>query len=141
MIDSTAKGRSFNCTTCPERTKVRRRCREPKMDFTSEDNPSVWPIQIYKGGEYYSFCPAKATWPGPDSAVNKFKTLLVAAMSKAMLVQGGIQDQPTWFIENLSWFLPKYDQVIFMTKVRMVLGDGKKKSTGASHGSNRRVRS
>ena len=75
----------------------------------------------------YGFCPAKATWPGPDSVVPKFQTLLVAAMSKQMLYSGGIMDQPAWFIESLSWFLPMYDQVIFMTKARAVIGDGKGK--------------
>ncbi len=35
-------------------------------------------------------------------------------------------DQPAWFIESLSWFLPMYDQVIFMTKAKAIIGDGKK---------------
>lgn len=126
MIEGKGKGRSFSCATCPTRTKKLRRCQEDRFDFTSADNPSLFPIQLYKGGQYYGFCPAKATWPGPDSVVAKFQTLLVAAMSRQMLYAGGIMDQPAWFIETLSWFLPMYDQIIFMTKARAIVGDGKK---------------
>lgn len=126
MIESKGKGRSFNCAKCPDRTKKLRRCQEDRWDFSSEDNPSVFPIQLYKGGQYYGFCPGKAMWPGPDSVVPKFQTLLVAAMSRQLLYAGGIMDQPAWFIDSLSWFLPMYDQILFMTKARAIIGDGKK---------------
>jgi len=79
----------------------------------------------------YGFCPAKATWPGPDSVLSKFKALTIAAISKNLLYAGGIVDQPSWFIDNLMWFLPKYEQVIFMTKAKMILGGaGKRNMSG-----------
>lgn len=129
MIQSKGKGRSFDCITCPERTQKLRQCRSDRHDLGPADNASVFPIQIFEGGEYYGFCPAKATWPGPDSVLHKFKVLTLAATSKNLLYAGGIADQPVWFVDNLMWFLPKYEQVIFMMKCKMVLGDGKKKKS------------
>lgn len=146
MIASRGKGRNFDCVTCPSRTQKLRQCDVDKWDFTADDNPSVFPIQIFEGGSYYGFCPAKATWPGNDSVIGKFKTLLYAASTNNLLVQGGINDQPSWFIETMSWFKPMYDQVIFMSKVRSVLGGGKIKKTspmtqkGRSHGNRRLYR-
>lgn len=129
MLESKGDGRKFDCASCPERIQKLRRCKTNRWDFTEADNPSVFPMQLYKGGQYYGFCPAKATWPGPDSVVLKFRTLLVAAMSKQMLYAGGIMNQPAWFIESLSWFLPMYDQILFMTKMQSVLGTGSKKKS------------
>lgn len=48
---------------------------------------------------------------------------MVAAEQKAMLVEGGIGDQPSWFISMLSWFVPAYDTQKFVSRAKMILGD------------------
>lgn len=90
--------------------------------FTKEDAP-FWPIYIHRGGEPYSFCPAKA---GHDiEAVSIFKLLILAAETGNInLNVGGINDQPDWWIENLSWFVPRYKQIKFVSRVKMIFGDG-----------------
>jgi hypothetical protein len=119
-------GRSFDCSTCKQTIKNLRRCGEDRFDFNADDGP-FWPIQLYQGGELYGFCPAKATWD--FEAVSIFRLLIVAAETGNInLIVGGIMDQPDWWVEQISWFIPKYKQLQFVQKVRMVLGDGKSSS-------------
>lgn len=118
------EGRSFNCETCPAATKAARRCAEDRWDFTSKDGPS-FPVYIHKGGELYGFCPAKASWD--QSNVQILRLLMIAAETGAMLKSGGLEDQPTWFIELLGWFIPRLDYAKFGLKVASVMGDGSKK--------------
>lgn len=81
-------------------------------------------MQIAKGGGFYGFCPAKATW---ESATNDYFNLLMISCETGNLPYfGGIMDQDPDFIENLSWFLPKWDMLKFINKAEMILGDGKK---------------
>jgi hypothetical protein len=49
---------------------------------------------------------------------------MIACEQKAMLFEGGIADQPAWFIDMLSWFSPSYEMQKFTMKAQMVLGDG-----------------
>lgn len=49
---------------------------------------------------------------------------MVTCEQKAMLVPGGITEQPTWFIKLMAWFAPAYDMLKFMHKAKMILGDG-----------------
>lgn len=129
-----SQGRNFNCAKCPIATQKARRCHEPRWDFDEKDDPMIFPLYIHKGGNLYGFCPAKATWDGESRWL--YSTLTVAADTGAMLTQGGIEDQPAWFVELLAWFLPVYDQIKFASKARMVLGDGKDK--GRKNGNNQR---
>jgi hypothetical protein len=117
------KGRQFNCETCPKRIQKIRRCREEREDFTSDDG-AIWPMQITKHGGYYSFCPAKATWS--HEVHDYFNMLLISCETGNLPYFGGIMDQEPDFIENLSWFLPRWDMLKFNQKVHLVLGDGKK---------------
>jgi hypothetical protein len=82
----------------------------------------VFPVYVHKGGEGYGFCPTKATWDPQVSQL--FRTLHVAAATGVMWQDGGVKDQPTWWIELLSWFIQRYDAENFGSKARAVLGDG-----------------
>jgi len=62
------------------------------------------------------------TWD--QEAISIFELMVVAVEQKAMLVEGGIANQPTWFISLLAWFGPAYEGLKFMSRVRMVVGDG-----------------
>lgn len=120
-------GRAFNCSTCPEMIQKKRRCHEDRWDFTEDDDPSIFPIYIHKGGAQYGFCPAKATWD--DEVATLFRTLHIAATTGAMWENGSLKEQPTWWVELLSWFIQRYDGENFSSKVRAVMGDG---SSGSS---------
>lgn len=81
-------------------------------------------MQIHKGGEFYGFCPAKATW---DYRVSEYFNLLVlTAETGVMPFHGGLLDQEADFIENLSWFVTRWDMLKFIQKAEMILGDDKK---------------
>jgi len=55
-----------------------------------------------------------------------FNMLLISCETGNLPYFGGIMDQEPDFIENLSWFLPRWDMLKFNQKVHLVLGDGKK---------------
>jgi hypothetical protein len=74
-------------------------------------------------GELYSFCPGKALWD--PSLGELFRLLVIATETGVMLTEGGIEDQPSWWIDLLGWFVPRYDQQKFAIRTRMILGDGK----------------
>jgi len=123
------QGRSFTCSKCDDKIKALRRCKEDREDFTAKD-ASFWPIYISPGGEPFSFCPGKATWDNEAMAI--FKILTIAAESGNIeLCAGGIYDQPDWWIEYLSWFLPRYSHHQFTSRAKMILGDGKKSATSS----------
>lgn len=126
--NSIGKGRTFDCQKCPETTKKLRRCGidgdkdRNRWNFTSKDSIH-FPIQLTRGGQFYSFCPGKVSWDW--ETVYIFRMLIVCSETGTMLTSGGVADQPTWFIELISWFLPIYDRIKFSTKAKMILGDGK----------------
>lgn len=79
-------------------------------------------MYIIKGGQKYGFCPGKATW---DASIVRFYNLLVLSSELgALYCQGGLSDQPSWFIENLSWFAPYYRQLQFNQRAVSIFGDG-----------------
>jgi hypothetical protein len=83
-------------------------------------------LRIESHGDLFSFCPGKATWD--KDAVQKFQLLMLASESGNLnYVQGGIADQPEWWIESLSWFLPRYRMLQFISRAKMILGDGSSK--------------
>lgn len=56
--------------------------------------------------------------------VDEVLSLLTLSMEVQCLYnEGGIIDQPPWFIELLSYFAPIYDKLKFISKAKMVLGD------------------
>ena len=83
-------------------------------------------MRISEGGGLYGFCPAKSTWD--QEAISLFELMVVAVEQKAMLTEGGISAQPTWFITLLAWFGPAYDTMKFMSRAKMILGDDSKSS-------------
>ena len=125
------KGRNFTCQGCPTRTQELRRCREDRWDFTSEDG-NQFPIRIHEGGGLHGFCPGKATRDPEASSL--FELLTVACEMKALLVSGGIADQPGWFIAQMAWFGPDYSRQLFVSRARMVLGDDSKGKVGTKPG-------
>jgi len=99
------------------------------MDFTNDDG-AIWPIQMSPGGALYSFCPGKATW---DHMAREVYGILVMSMEMGCLYNaGGIINQPTWYLDLMSFFGPIYDKLKFTSKARMVLGDGKSTKTPPS---------
>lgn len=128
---------SFDCSTCSERVKKLRRCREERENFTEEDDP-FWPMQIEKGGDLYGFCPAKATWNPAN--VELFRLLVITSETGVMISAGGLEDQPSWWIDLLGWFIPQYESQKFSSRVKSVLGDdkSKNKAKGLKGGGNNR---
>lgn len=92
------------------------------MDFTEKDG-AQWPMYVEKGGALFGFCPAKATWD--KEATDTFHLLVIAAETGTMVEDGGLAQQPMWWIELLSWFLPKYRDARFNARVRSVVGTQK----------------
>lgn len=115
-------GRTFTCNGCPIPTQKLRRCREDRWDFTAADS-NIFPIRISEGSGLYGFCPAKVTWD--QEAISLFELMIVAVEQKVMLSAGGLGDQPSWFVSFLAWFGPAYDTQKFVSRAKMILGDGK----------------
>lgn len=89
-------------------------------------------MYVNKGGDTYGFCPGKSTW---DPRIKDLADqLIIIAETNWMPHKGGLYDQPSWLIDLLGWFLPKYDFVKFIRKADMILGggDGKKKTSGGT---------
>jgi hypothetical protein len=118
-----SNGRSFDCATCTERVQKIRRCREDRDDF-GPDDAAIFPINIEKGGSNFGFCPGKATWD--PEAVSLYRLLMISAQTGAMLDKGSLADQADYWIELLAWFLPFYDHHKFVSRAKMILGDGNK---------------
>lgn len=115
-------GRGFSCATCPERIQKLRRCKEERMDFGEADG-SQWPMYVEKGGAMYGFCPAKATWD--TEATSVFRMLILSAETGTMLEVGGIYDQPDWWVELVSEFIPRYNQNKLVSIAKAFIGKGK----------------
>ena len=82
-------------------------------------------MSVTKGGETYGFCPAKATWD--NETVNLFNSLVVSLKYGKLLTKESLLDQPAWLIDLQAWFAMAYDQKLFISRVQMIFGDGKKK--------------
>lgn len=91
----------------------------------------MFPMQVSRAGNLYGFCPGKATWDIEVQAV--FNILLITAETGAMYRSGGITDQPEWYLELLSFFIPIYDRLKFIAKANMIIGDSKPKPSVAKH--------
>ena len=93
------------------------------MDFTTEDGP-IWPMQVDDGGFLYSFCPAKATWD--PMAREAFGILCLSLEMGCLYKDGGLIDQPDWYMQLITFFAPIYDKLKFAAKAQMVLGKSAK---------------
>jgi len=124
-------GRSFNCETCPSNIQRIRKCREPRWDFTSEDS-NIFPIYIQKGGPTFSFCPSKVARDDYETS-ELYRTLVLCAEMKQFPYEGGMLEQPDWLIEQLMWFLTRYDDIKFTSRMSRVFGNSgeeKKQNSG-----------
>ena len=117
--------KNFDCFTCKINTKKIRKCAEPREDFTSDDSV-IFPMYVSKGGALYGFCPGKATWD--KEAVAIFKQLVISAETGCQYVAGGLEDQPMWWLDLLSWFIPRYNDSKFAKRVKSIVGDDAPKS-------------
>jgi hypothetical protein len=116
-----------------------RRCKEDRFDFTEEDNASVFPISIEKGGAKFGFCPGKASWDHEASRI--FKMLELSSITKCMPYRGGLMDQPADYIDLFHSFVTQYDAYKFAQRQKAMWGDGsKKKQQGNANTRSKRVR-
>jgi hypothetical protein len=121
---------TFNCSTCIAGVKRLRKCDEDRLDFTEEDG-NIWPMRVTEGGSFFGFCPAKAK--RNIVAQQLFSVLMLCAETGAQYYSGGIAEQPFWWIDLASWFLPRYNDLRFYSRARSILGDGKKDSKNGNH--------
>lgn len=78
-------------------------------------------MYIEKGGNLYSYCPGKATWNPNTYAL--YQALVISSETGKMLEDGPISEQPDWWIDLLSWFIPFYSDQRFYARARAILGD------------------
>lgn len=52
---------------------------------------------------------------------------MITAETGAMMEDGGLASQPDWFVENLAWFLPRYNSIKFYSRAASILGGDDKK--------------
>lgn len=91
-------------------------------------------MYVTKDGMQYGFCPGKASWDPEAGAL--YEMLVITAHTGTMWDDGGVSDQPEWFVSILAWFLPMYDRVRFFSRAKAILGDGKEtKGKGGRRGS------
>ena len=79
-------------------------------------------MRIQEGGELYGFCPAKATWD--HNVKDYFNLLILSCETGTFPHDGGLLNQKSDFIENMAWFLIKWDMLKFTQKADMILGSG-----------------
>lgn len=93
-------------------------------------------MSIYKGGTQYGFCPAKASWD--EGVVGLFRKLVLSAETNVMLEKGGLNDQPDWFVEQFSWFVPLYKETKMMSLIERLLRGmpGLSRLVGGNRGNN-----
>ena len=121
------RAKDFSCASCHARVQKLRRCREDKFDFDDHDAP-FWPIRIQQGGGLYSFCPGKATWDQETKAI--YSAIVVCAETHTQWQNGGIADQPSWWIDLVSSFVPMYNEMKFYARAKAILGDSKAVNNG-----------
>jgi len=68
----------------------------------------------------YAFCPGKSTWD--SSIAGLYQALVITAETGIMLEEGPLMDQPGWWIDLLSWFLPFYNDQKFWSRAKAILG-------------------
>lgn len=81
-----AKGRSFDCSTCREDVKKLRRCHEDKWDHPASGN-TVFPIRLIEGTPGHSFCPAKLFRDDPGTA--EYAQMLFLSWELGQVPDGG----------------------------------------------------
>lgn len=81
-----------------------------------------------RGSQGFPWCPGKATWD--SHSVTTFRTMVVSAETGALYGEGGIGDQPSWFVSLLSWFLPRYNDLKFNARAMSILGDDSSSAKG-----------
>lgn len=94
-------------------------------------------MYVEKGGTLFGFCPGKSTWDSEASSI--YQALVICAETGIMLEDGPLSEQPDWWVDLLSWFLPYYSDTKFYSRARAILGDGSDKTKqGVKRGRNSR---
>lgn len=104
-----------------------RKCEDDREDFTKKDNPGLWPIRLSKGGPAFSFCPGKATWD--HDAAEALRLLETTYFLGQPLFPGSFMEQPWWYAEFISEYLPVYDDMRENNKQRAMWGSGDSKAS------------
>lgn len=75
-------------------------------------------MYVNKGGSSFGFCPGKATW---DLRASKILRLAILAAETGVMYQtGGLAEQPSWWVDLLSWFIPRYNTRKFDMRVESI---------------------
>ena len=82
-------------------------------------------MSISKGGTLFGFCPGKATWD--NEAMTLFNTLVTCVEYDKLLTNKSVLDHSTWAIDLLAWFAVEYKQEVFISRAKMIFGDGTSK--------------
>lgn len=98
----------------------------------------MWPMGINKGGPYFPFCPGKATWD--YEAAHLLKLIELSYYTSSLAYPGSIYEQPAWYIDIVSDFLPLYDQLREGQKAKMMWGSGDDKPKNANTAPRRAAR-
>lgn len=78
-------------------------------------------------GELYGFCPSKVARDDHETLM-LFNALVVMAETGQLLVGGGLCNQPSWLIDELAWFLPRYNTYKFAQNASMLFGSDEKQT-------------
>jgi hypothetical protein len=82
-------------------------------------------MRIIEGGQLYNYCPGKATWNHENVLI--YKSLLVTMNTGLGWNEGGVTDQPEWWVDLASDFSVLHSDLQFASRARAILGDGKAK--------------
>jgi hypothetical protein len=83
-----------------------------------------------EGGQLYGYCPAKATWDA--SNILMFNAITVTIETGLAWNSGGVTNQPAWWVDLCAAVLPLANDLRFVNRAKMILGDGKKDKTTTS---------
>lgn len=109
---------------------------EDRWDFTDKDNEVVFPIKLQDSGGSYGFCPAKVLRDDIETT-ELFKTFVLSTETGQLPYGGSILKQPYWVVDILSWFIPIYNKLKWISNAKMILSTDKKKDKSSGNISRR----
>jgi len=104
----------FDCSKCRQSVKKLRKCETNRWDYTFEKDGNPFPMEVFKGGNLYGFCPGKAQWY--SYLTNIYEIMASCCEMGVLPYSGGLLDQPEWFIRNIGWFSQRYQDLASVTR-------------------------